>query len=91
MVLKVVKGTVKWFDSRKGFGFIDSEEGDDVFVHYSALSGDGDEYKSLNENDKVEFDVVEGQKGPQASNVVVTEKAPRQVNSYNKGGRRDRY
>ncbi len=87
----MVKGTVKWFDSRKGFGFIDSEEGDDVFVHYSALSGDGDEYKSLNENDKVEFDVVEGQKGPQASNVVVTEKAPPQINSYNKGGRRDRY
>jgi CspA family cold shock protein len=91
LVLKVVKGTVKWFNSRKGFGFINSEEGNDVFVHYSALSGDGDEYKSLNENDKVEFDVVEGQKGPQASNVVVTEKAPQQFNSYNKGGRRDRY
>jgi len=91
LVLKLVKGTVKWFNSGKGFGFINSEEGNDVFVHYSALSGDGDEYKSLNENDKVEFDVVEGQKGPQASNVVVTEKAPRQFNSYNKGGRRDRY
>ena len=91
MVFKVVKGTVKWFNSRKGFGFINSEEGNDVFVHYSALAGDGDEYKSLNENDKVEFDVVEGQKGPQASNVVVTEKAPRQFNSYNTGGRRDRY
>ena len=73
----MVKGTVKWFNSRKGFGFINSEEGNDVFVHYSALSGDGDEYKSLNENDKVEFDVVEGEKGPQASNVVVTERAPR--------------
>jgi len=91
LVLKLVKGTVKWFNSRKGFGFINSEEGNDVFVHYTALSGDGDEYKTLNENDKVEFDVVEGQKGPQASNVVVTEKAPRQYNSYNKGGRRDRY
>jgi len=90
LVLKLVKGTVKWFNSRKGFGFINSEEGNDVFVHYSALSGDGDEYKTLNENDKVEFDVVEGQKGPQASNVVVTEKAPRQYNSYNKG-RRDRF
>ena len=91
LVLKLVKGTVKWFNSRKGFGFINSEEGNDVFVHYTALSGDDEEYKTLNENDKVEFDVVEGQKGPQASNVVVTEKAPRQYNSYNKGGRRDRY
>ena len=86
MVLKLVNGTVKWFNSRKGYGFINSEEGNDVFVHYTALVGEGDEYKTLNENDKVQFDVVEGQKGPQASNVVVTEKAPRQ---YNKGGRRD--
>jgi len=78
LVLKLVKGTVKWFNSRKGYGFISSEEGNDVFVHYSALSGGDDEYKTLNENDKVEFDVVDGQKGPQASNVVVTEKAPRQ-------------
>ena len=89
MVLRLVKGTVKWFNSRKGYGFINSEEGNDVFVHYSALAGEGDEYKTLNENDKVEFDVVEGQKGPQANNVVVTEKAPRQFNPYNKGGRRD--
>ncbi len=88
MVLKLVKGTVKWFNSRKGYGFISSEEGNDVFVHYSALSGEGDEYKSLNENDKVEFDVSEGQKGPQASNVVVTERAPRQFSS---GGGRDHY
>ena len=83
----MVKGTVKWFNGRKGYGFINSEEGNDVFVHYSALAGESDEYKTLNENDKVEFDVVEGQKGPQANNVVVTEKAPRQFNSYNK--RRD--
>ncbi|GAJ00311.1 unnamed protein product [marine sediment metagenome] len=96
MVLKVVKGTVKWFNSRKGFGFINSEEGNDVFVHYTALSGGEDEYLTLNENDKVEFDVTEGQKGPQASNVVVTEKAPPQFGSYNHGGgggggRRNRY
>ncbi len=91
LVLKLAKGTVKWFNSRKGFGFINSEEGTDVFVHYSALSGGENEYKSLNENDKVEFDVVDGQKGPQASNVVITEKAPPQFNSYNKGGRRNRY
>ena len=77
---------VKWFNSRKGYGFINSEEGTDVFVHYSALAGEGDEYKTLNENDKVEFEITEGQKGPQASNVVVTEKAPRQFKSYNKGG-----
>jgi len=87
----LVNGTVKWFNSRKGFGFINSEDGNDVFVHYSALSGEGDEYKTLNENDKVEFDVVQGEKGPQASNVVVTEKAPRQFNSYNKGKRNYRY
>ena len=93
MVLKLVNGTVKWFNSRKGFGFINSEDGTDVFVHYSALAGD-EEYKTLNENDKVEFDVVEGKKGPQASNVVVTERAPRQFNSYSSrggGGKRSRY
>ena len=77
----MTKGTVKWFNSRKGYGFITPEEGDDVFVHYSALAGREDEYKTLNERDKVEFDIVEGQKGPQAANVVVTEKAP-----YGKGG-----
>ncbi|MHA1197453.1 MAG: cold-shock protein, partial [Promethearchaeota archaeon] len=66
----MVKGTVKWFNSRKGYGFISSEEGNDVFVHYTALAGDDDEYKTLNEDDKVEFEVVEGQKGLQASNVV---------------------
>jgi len=89
LVLKLVKGTVKWFNSRKGYGFINSAEGTDVFVHYSALSGKDDEYKTLNENDKVEFDVVEGQKGPQASNVIVTEKAP--PTPYNKGRRNKRF
>jgi CspA family cold shock protein len=83
---KVTKGTVKWFNSRKGFGFISSEEGSDVFVHYTALAGDDNEYKTLHENDKVEFDVTDGQKGPQASNVVVTEKAPQQFGSYNRSG-----
>jgi CspA family cold shock protein len=75
LVLKLTQGTVKWFNGRKGYGFITPEEGADVFVHYSALSGSADEYKTLNENDKVKFDVVEGDKGPQATNVVVTEKA----------------
>ena len=84
----MVNGTVKWFNGRKGYGFINSEDGGDVFVHFSALSGEDDEYKTLNENDKVEFDVVEGEKGPQASNVVVTEKAPPQYGGYNKGGKR---
>jgi CspA family cold shock protein len=85
-VFKITDGTVKWFNSRKGYGFITSEDGGDVFVHYSALSGDDDQYKTLNENDKVTFDVTEGQKGPQASNVVVTEAAPRQ--QYKSGGSR---
>ena len=81
MVLKLTKGTVKWFNGRKGYGFITPEEGADVFVHYSDISSNNDEYKTLNEDDKVEFDVVEGQKGPQATNVVVTEKAP-----FSRGG-----
>ena len=77
-----MQGTVKWFNSRKGYGFITSEEGNDVFVHFSAIVGDESEFKSLNENDKVEFEVVEGQKGLQANEVVITEKAPQQSYSY---------
>ncbi len=61
-------GKVKWFNSEKGFGFITNEDGLDIFVHFSAITGDG--YKSLEENQEVEFDVVEGDRGPQASNVV---------------------
>lgn len=61
-------GIVKWFNAEKGFGFISVEGEDDVFVHFSAIQTDG--YKSLEEGQEVEFDVVEGQKGPQASNVV---------------------
>ncbi len=64
-------GTVKWFDDAKGFGFIEREEGEDVFVHYSSIAGEG--YKSLAEGSKVEFDVEEDAKGPRATNVVVTE------------------
>lgn len=63
-----VKGIVKWFNNQKGFGFLGREDGPDVFVHYSALTTDG--YKSLQEGDKVEFEIVEGQKGPQAANVT---------------------
>ena len=60
-------GTVKWFNPDKGFGFITPEEGPDVFVHFSAIQGEG--YRNLEENQKVEFDVTQGQKGPQATNV----------------------
>jgi len=63
-----MKGTVKWFNNQKGFGFICDEDGKDVFVHYSGINMDG--FKSLEENAKVEFDVVESEKGPQAVNVV---------------------
>ena len=62
------KGTVKWFNAKKGFGFISDEEGNDVFVHFSALQMDG--FKVLDEGDKVEFEVINGEKGPQAANVV---------------------
>ena len=61
-------GTVKWFNSEKGYGFISQDKGPDVFVHYSAIKGDG--YRNLEENEKVEFDVNQGPKGLQAANVV---------------------
>jgi CspA family cold shock protein len=60
-------GTIKWFNRTKGYGFIQREEGEDVFVHYSAIAMDG--FKTLNEGDKVEFEITEGEKGPQATNV----------------------
>ena len=61
-------GTVKWFNGSKGYGFITSDEGEDVFVHYNAIVGDG--YKSLDEGEKVQFEVAEGVKGPNAINVL---------------------
>ena len=64
-------GTVKWFNRTKGFGFIEREGGDDVFVHYSAIEGEG--FKKLDQGDKVEFEITEGPKGAQAANVKVIE------------------
>ena len=61
-------GTVKWFHAKKGYGFISDENGDDIFVHFSALNMSG--FKVLEEGDKVEFEVIEGEKGPQAANVT---------------------
>ncbi len=64
----MTKGTVKWFNAEKGFGFITVEGGNDVFVHYSAIETDG--FKTLEEGQSVEFNITDGQKGPQASNVT---------------------
>ncbi len=63
-----VQGRVKWFNNTKGYGFIGRDDGADVFVHYSAIVADG--FRSLNEGDLVEFEIVQGQKGPQAANVT---------------------
>lgn len=61
-------GRVKWFSAEKGFGFLEREDGGDVFVHFSAVNGEG--FRTLNEGERVEFDVVDGDRGPQAANVV---------------------
>jgi cold shock protein len=63
-----MRGIVKWFSNAKGYGFIGREQGPDVFVHYSAIAGEG--YKALDEGDHVDFEIVQGNKGPQAANVV---------------------
>ena len=64
----MAQGTVKWFNPEKGFGFISREDGDDVFVHHTAIVGEG--YRSLDEGQRVSFDVTQGKKGPQAANVT---------------------
>lgn len=66
--MATTQGTVKWFNEAKGFGFIQQESGPDVFAHFSAIKGDG--FKSLSEGQRVEFTVTQGQKGPQAENIV---------------------
>lgn len=63
------RGKVKWFDTVKGYGFIESEKGDDVFVHFTGIIGNG--FKTLEDNQMVEFEIVEGNRGPQAAHVVV--------------------
>ncbi len=70
MNMSTVTGTVKWFNEAKGFGFIEQESGPDVFVHVSAIAGEG--FKTLAEGQKVEFTITQGQKGPQAENVVAS-------------------
>jgi len=67
----IVTGTVKWFNESKGFGFLEQEGGQDVFVHFSAITGDG--FRTLAEGQKVQFTITQGQKGPQAENVSVVE------------------
>ncbi|HEX9637226.1 MAG TPA: cold shock domain-containing protein [Acidobacteriota bacterium] len=64
----MAQGTVKWFNDQKGYGFITSDEGGDVFVHHKSINGDG--FRSLKENDRVSFDLTQGQKGPAAENVT---------------------
>ena len=68
MLIMIYTGKVKWFDAKKGYGFIEREDGDDVFVHFSAIEEDG--FKTLEDGQEVEFEIVEGDRGPQAENVV---------------------
>ncbi|XEO76424.1 hypothetical protein WKT22_01448 [Candidatus Lokiarchaeum ossiferum] len=83
MVRGMATGIVKWFNYKKGYGFIslidDSENAKDVFVHFSAIVGESDQFKTLHQEDKVTFEIVDGDKGPVAQNVVVIEAAPKPV------------
>jgi CspA family cold shock protein len=75
----MVEGKVKWFNPRKGYGFIGTDDGRDVFVHYSSIAGDG--FKTLDEGDTVQFDIVEGEKGLRATNVVCKSPSEKQTSS----------
>lgn len=73
----MVNGVVKWFDSRKGYGFLTTDEEQDVFVHYSAIIAENDnDFKNLYEGDTVEFNITEGKKGPQATEVKIIKRSP---------------
>jgi CspA family cold shock protein len=74
-----IKGNVKWFNNAKGYGFLGREGGADVFIHFSAIASDG--YKSLEDGDQVEFEIVQGQKGPQAANVTKISSGPEPISS----------
>jgi len=77
----MVEGTVKWFNNKKGYGFISrNDNSEDVFVHFSAIEGNDEDFKAIYEGDIVTFEVVDGEKGPQANSVVVTQKGPRKSN-----------
>jgi len=76
-VAKRTTGVVRCFDGSKGYGYIDAKDGEDVFVHYSSIVDDESGFKRIYEGDEVEFEITEGKKGPQASNVTVTKKGPR--------------
>jgi CspA family cold shock protein len=73
----MVNGIVKWFNSRKGYGFITTDKSEDIFVHFSSILDDESGFRTLYEGDKVEFEIVEGQKGKQAKDVRITEKGSR--------------
>ncbi|MFX1256810.1 MAG: cold-shock protein [Promethearchaeota archaeon] len=83
----MVNGIVKWFNSKKGFGFITLDDGKDIFVHYTAIHTGENEFKTLYEGDKVEFEIIEGQKGPQAADVKIIERGQQYRPPGRSGGR----
>ena len=78
----MIRGKVKWFGNRKGFGFVTTEDGVDIFCHYTGIAAEG--YRTLYQNDEVEFDIVEGKKGKQVSGLIVTKSAGPPIEKSNK-------